>query len=101
SDAVAASTAIGASEAVRLPDGRLAGATALLDRAVANVVGLGIPLERAVAMASTIPADVLGLADRGRIEVGARADFVALDRASLAVHAVWIGGEQVAGSMET
>ncbi|TCC30232.1 N-acetylglucosamine-6-phosphate deacetylase [Kribbella speibonae] len=36
----------------------------------------GLPLETAVAMATTTPADLLGLHDRGRLEVGARADLV-------------------------
>lgn len=38
----------------------------------------GLPLETAVTMATTTPADLLGLHDRGRLEVGARADLVQL-----------------------
>jgi len=71
----------------------LAGATTLLDRAVANVVSIGVPLPRAVAAATTVPAAILGLADRGRIEHGARADLVALDPLTGAVREVWLGGE--------
>jgi len=96
SDAVATPEAAEAPDAVRMPDGRLAGATALLDRAVANVVGLGVPVERAITMASTVPAAVLGLPDRGRIAPGARADLVAFDPGMFGVRSVWIAGDQVA-----
>ena len=41
----------------------------------------GLPLETAVTMATTTPADLLGLHDRGRLEVGARADLVQLTSA--------------------
>lgn len=81
----------------RLPDGTLVGSTLTLDRAVRNVVGLGVPLERAVEMATTVPADLLGLANRGRLAPGARADLVALDPTTLTVRAVWLEGEQVVG----
>lgn len=81
--------------AARLADGTLAGAIVAMDRAVANVVGLGFPLERAVELAATVPSEILGCNDRGRIEPGRRADIVALDRSSLAVRAVWIGGRMV------
>lgn len=40
----------------------------------------GLPLETAVSMATTTPANLLGLHDRGRLEVGARADLVQLTR---------------------
>ncbi|WP_371403281.1 amidohydrolase family protein [Kribbella sp. NBC_00662] len=40
----------------------------------------GLPLDTAVTMATTTPADLLGLTDRGRLEVGARADLVQLTR---------------------
>jgi N-acetylglucosamine-6-phosphate deacetylase len=81
----------------RLPDGTLVGSTLTLDRAVRNVVGLGTPLERAVEMATTIPAAVLGLRDRGRLAPGGRADLVVLDPTTLAVRAVWFEGERVLG----
>jgi N-acetylglucosamine-6-phosphate deacetylase len=79
--------------AAQLADGTLAGSTLSMDRAVRNVVGLGVPVERAVDMAATIPARALGLTDRGRIVAGGRADLVALDPDSLAVRAVWVAGE--------
>lgn len=40
----------------------------------------GLPLDTAVAMATTTPADLLGLSDRGRLAAGARADLVQLTR---------------------
>lgn len=81
--------------AARLADGTLAGAIVAMDRAVANVVALGFPLERAVELAATVPSEILGCGDRGRLEPGRRADIVALDRSALAVRAVWIGGRSV------
>ncbi len=78
----------------RLADGTLEGSTIAMDQAVRNVVGLGVPVERALEMAATVPVRALGLADRGRIAEGARADLVALDPDSLAVRSVWLGGEQ-------
>jgi N-acetylglucosamine-6-phosphate deacetylase len=95
SDVVSMPTGAPTSDAVRLADGRLAGATALLDRALANVVSLGISLERAVSMASTVPTNVLGLADRGTLAAGCRADVVALDADTLSVRDVWIAGSRV------
>jgi N-acetylglucosamine-6-phosphate deacetylase len=58
--------------------GALAGSVIALDTAVRNVVREGAELPAAVAAASTNPADLLGLDDRGRIEVGRRADLVEL-----------------------
>ena len=81
--------------AARLADGTLAGSVLTMDRAVRNVVDLGFSLVRAVEMASAVPAQILGSDDRGRLEPGRRADIVALDRVSLAVRAVWVGGEPV------
>ena len=81
--------------AARLADGTLAGSVLGMDEAVRNVVGLGVPLVRAVEMAATIPSEILGLSDRGRLEPGRRADLVALDRESLHATAVWVGGMRV------
>jgi N-acetylglucosamine-6-phosphate deacetylase len=61
--------------------------------AVRNAVELvGIPLEEALAMASTRPAEVLGERERGRIAPGMHADLVLLDEA-LRVRATWIAGK--------
>jgi N-acetylglucosamine-6-phosphate deacetylase len=82
----------GDGDAPRLPDGTLMGSTLTADGAVRNAVQrCGVPLTDAVRAASTTPADLLGLADRGRIEAGARADLVALNP-DLTVQTVWVGG---------
>src|SRR5471032_1363575 len=64
---------------VRLADGTLAGSTLTMDQALRNLVGLGLSVEDASRRVSTHAADFLGLTDRGRLLVGARADLVVLD----------------------
>jgi N-acetylglucosamine-6-phosphate deacetylase len=65
--------------ACRLQDGTLAGAHALLDTGVRNLVQLvGLPLEEALIPATRVPADVLGLR-KGRLAPGYDADIVLLD----------------------
>lgn len=79
----------------RLADGTLAGSALTMDAAVRNLVDAdAADLARALHAASTAPAQVLGLADRGAIAVGAWADLVALDH-GVRVRSVWIRGEQV------
>jgi N-acetylglucosamine-6-phosphate deacetylase len=58
------------------PDGTLAGSRLLLDGMVAAAVRQGIPLPVALRAVTENPARLLGLADRGRLEPGARADLV-------------------------
>lgn len=77
--------------APRLPDGTLAGSALTMDRAIANVVAAGVELPDAIGAASTVPAALLGLTDRGAIDVGRRADLVELD-ADLIVQRVWVKG---------
>lgn len=80
-------------DAPRLPNGTLMGSVLTADKAVRNAVReCGIPLADAVTAAATTPANLLGLTDRGRVEVGARADLVALDP-DLTVQQTWVGGE--------
>ena len=73
--------------------GVLAGSALDMASAVRNTVDmLGLPLDEAVRMASTYPADFLGLgASHGRIAVGCRADLVVMD-AGCKVRRSWIGG---------
>jgi N-acetylglucosamine-6-phosphate deacetylase len=87
SDAVAVDgrTVVERDGAAYLRDGTLAGSTLTMERAVQNVVEAGVPVERAVAMASANPARVLGLADRGHLGVGARAEVNVVDPETLAV----------------
>lgn len=78
-----------------LADGRLAGSTLDMARAVRHCVDpVALPLDEALRMASTYPATFLGLAARlGRIEAGYDASLVWLD-SSLEVKAVWMEGEE-------
>lgn len=73
-------------------DGTLAGADLDMATAVRNGVAmLGLPLERALRMASTYPAALMRLSDRGRIAPGLRADCVLLAE-DLEVLGTWVGG---------
>lgn len=73
--------------------GTLAGSALSMIDAVRNAVEmLSVPLDEAARMASTYPADFLGLgATHGRIEAGFRADFTVVDE-DLRVTETWIGG---------
>jgi len=63
----------------RNSEGKLSGSTLTLDRALRELVALGVPLKDAVRMATILPARRLGLAGKkGIIAVGADADLVAL-----------------------
>lgn len=62
----------------RLANGSLAGSSLTMDNAFARAVANGVDVQQASAAASANPARVIGLADRGRIEVGARADLLVL-----------------------
>ncbi|HEU4743059.1 MAG TPA: N-acetylglucosamine-6-phosphate deacetylase [Meiothermus sp.] len=81
-------------DGVYLADGGLAGSSLTLDRALRNLVGWGLSVEEAARRVSTLAAEYLGLADRGRIEVGCQADLVVLS-ARLEVEEVYIRGERV------
>lgn len=75
----------------------LAGSVIALDSAVRNLVESGVSLPSAVAAASRNPPAMLGITDRGRIQVGQRADLVELDD-ELRVRRVLRGGEWVEGA---
>lgn len=77
-----------------LEDGTLAGADLDLSTAVKNMVNAGVPLEESLAMATRVPADVIGRDDLGRIEIGAPADLIHLDD-DLNLQAVWRGGQRL------
>ena len=63
----------------RNAEGKLAGSTLTLDRALRYVVALGVPFVDAVRMATILPARRLGLAGKkGILAVGADADLVVL-----------------------
>jgi N-acetylglucosamine-6-phosphate deacetylase len=80
---------------VRLADGTLAGSTLTMDQALRNLVDtLGLDLADASRRVSTFAADYLGLADRGRLAVGAWGDAVVLDR-DLQVTEVFVEGGSI------
>ncbi|HEX5421927.1 MAG TPA: N-acetylglucosamine-6-phosphate deacetylase [Candidatus Acidoferrales bacterium] len=63
----------------RNAEGKLAGSTLTLDRALRNLVSLGVPFADAVRMMTILPARRLGLAGKkGIIAVGSDADLVVL-----------------------
>jgi len=78
-------------------DGTLAGSALRMDRAIANMVAVGIALPDAVAAATRIPADLIGRPDIGRIEAAAAADMTWLND-ELTTAATWVSGSQVYGS---
>jgi N-acetylglucosamine-6-phosphate deacetylase len=93
-DAVASSAGTGVPP--RLPDGTLAGSVLTMDGALSAVVRhRATGLAGAVESASTTPARLLGLRDRGAIAPGLRADLVALEGGAdgWSVASVWVGGE--------
>jgi N-acetylglucosamine-6-phosphate deacetylase len=77
----------------RLADGMLAGSILTLDQAVRNVcVMTGCLLEEALLSVTEIPARSLGLAGKGRLEVGMDADLVLLTPEGQVVK-TFVGGE--------
>jgi N-acetylglucosamine-6-phosphate deacetylase len=82
-------------DGVRRSGGTLAGSDLSLDQAVRNLVATtGCPLARAVAAASTVPADVLDLTTKGRLVEGADADLVVMSPAGEIV--VTVAGGRIA-----
>jgi N-acetylglucosamine-6-phosphate deacetylase len=80
-------------KAVRVADNTIIGGVITLDQTMRNAVKhLGVPLETAVAMASTQPARAMRLGDRyGAIAPGLAADFALLND-DLDVHQTYVGG---------
>jgi N-acetylglucosamine-6-phosphate deacetylase len=78
--------------AAQTADGRLAGGLiSMLDGLRLMVTEVGASIGEAALMAATNPAQVLAVGDRGRLEVGCRADLLVLD-AELNLKAVFIAG---------
>jgi N-acetylglucosamine-6-phosphate deacetylase len=73
----------------------LAGSASRMIDLVRNVVQqVGVSLPEAISMATANPARALGLANKGKLKVGADADFVILSR-ELEVRRTLIAGERV------
>jgi len=83
-------------EAIRLADGRLAGSSLTLDRAVRRATEFrAMTLPDAVAAVTLRPARLLGIeSERGTLRRGARADFAVLD-AEGRVRETWMAGRRV------
>ena len=72
--------------------GLLAGSTLTLDRALRNIVNLGVPLPDTVRMLTLNPASLLGIEfKKGSLRGGADADILLLDE-SLHLGGVWARG---------
>jgi len=79
----------------RNAEGVLAGSTLTLDRALRNVVALGVSLPDAVRMLTLNPATLLGIEfKKGSLRVGADADVALLDE-GLHLAGVWARGVAV------
>ena len=79
-----------------LADGTLAGADLTLPRALQVLAGIGVAPERALAMATSIPARAIGReGELGHLAAGRAADFVHLS-ADWALRGVWRGGQPIA-----
>lgn len=78
---------------LELPDGTLAGSNLTMDEAVRFCVNrVGLPLEQVLPLASTNPAEFLGLGDKlGHIKPGHLANLVYLDN-NLHVQRTWVHG---------
>ncbi|MDO6447117.1 N-acetylglucosamine-6-phosphate deacetylase [Colwellia sp. 1_MG-2023] len=76
--------------------GELAGAALDMATAVKNThLGVDVPLDEAIRMASQYPADYINQGNiRGNLAVGSQADFVILDE-QLDIESTWIGGQKV------
>jgi N-acetylglucosamine-6-phosphate deacetylase len=77
--------------AARLPDGTLAGSVVGLDACMRAFTAITASARAAIAAVTETPARLLGDRERGRLEVGARADLVLLDDA-LGVRMTIVGG---------
>jgi len=76
----------------RNAEGRLAGSTLTLDRALRNIMNLGAPLCDAVRMLTLNPATLLGIEfKKGALRTGADADIVLLNE-SLELSREWARG---------
>jgi N-acetylglucosamine-6-phosphate deacetylase len=64
---------------VRLADGTLAGSVLTMDRAVRNLLDLGVPAPEAIGAATTVPAGLVGHPGLGSLTPGTAADIAVLD----------------------
>ncbi|EAE9635181.1 TPA: N-acetylglucosamine-6-phosphate deacetylase [Listeria monocytogenes] len=77
----------------RLQDGTLASSTVTMNKSLRLSNEFGINLQDTIQMATSTPADILGMKNLGRIEKGYSADLVLLDK-KFEVLSTWINGEK-------
>jgi N-acetylglucosamine-6-phosphate deacetylase len=81
------------SRSAELDDGTLAGSVLTMDAAFRTLVNeVGLTVVEAARLCATTPARQLGLTETGRIEAGAAADLVVLDR-QLQVAQTYLAGQ--------
>ncbi|RSM82202.1 N-acetylglucosamine-6-phosphate deacetylase [Kibdelosporangium aridum] len=78
----------------RSAEGTIAGSALTLDRAVRNIISIGVDPVTAFRAATVVPADTIGESALGRIEPGALADLVLWDD-ELKPSKVWVEGKLV------
>jgi N-acetylglucosamine-6-phosphate deacetylase len=79
----------------RNAEGKLAGSTLTLDKALRNVVALGVPPDDATRMLTLNPATLLGIEfKKGVLRAGADADILLLDE-GLQLTEVWVRGQAI------
>ena len=65
----------------RIANGALAGSTLTMERALANIIAAtDLPMHQALPMATSVPAQALGLTHKGTLALGYDADIVLLDQ---------------------
>lgn len=82
--------------AARLPTGNLCGSLLTPDKAIRNMIELGVKFSDAIFMSSANPADLIGLSNKkGKIAAGFDADLVVLDMSNYKVLKTIVAGEVV------
>lgn len=79
---------------VRLKDGTLAGSALTMDQALRNLVSLGMSVPEASKRLSQIPAELIGVNDRGQIKEKNYSDLLVLND-DLSLKEIYIEGEKI------
>ncbi|MBS1736955.1 MAG: N-acetylglucosamine-6-phosphate deacetylase [Bacteroidetes bacterium] len=81
-----------------LPDGTLSGSALTMIAAIKNCVeNTSIPVEEAIAMATTIPSKVIGNTHIGNLNKGSEANFLLLNN-DLTLKSIFLNGEKYTGN---
>ncbi|MGZ4138501.1 MAG: N-acetylglucosamine-6-phosphate deacetylase [Actinomycetota bacterium] len=84
-------------DAARLADGTLAGSVLSMDKAVRNLVSLGITWDEAVRAATSVPAKLFGHEELGTLRPRTPADVVILDDTLQVTQTILAGDEMWSG----